>query len=242
MIRLVVHTDEPLIAASLPGVVAKGRALALLEICDRFPLLLETLARRQPDVVLVSVTGDLDGAVLAALQRSAPAARIVLWVNSISPEMGHRALELRVRGILRKSLPIDTFLECIRKVYEGELWFEPSLTSSFLSGRSIALTHREGQLVVLLARGYKNKEIAAELSISEASVKVYLSRLFEKVGAKDRFELALFGLKNLETSVPVEGRTPSLRSIFIPELAKKPPVAMRAGYLFGPAAPACAPF
>ena len=68
-----------------------------------------------------------------------------------------------------------------------------------VSRRPIALTKREGQLVSLLSQGLKNKEIASMLLISEGTVKVYLSRLFQKVGVKDRFELALYGLKNLTT-------------------------------------------
>jgi len=51
--------------------------------------------------------------------------------------------------------------------------------------------------LALLVQGLKNKEIAAALNISEGTVKAYLTTLFEKVGAKDRFELALFGMKNL---------------------------------------------
>jgi len=58
----------------------------------------------------------------------------------------------------------------------------------------------KGKLVSLLSQGLKNKEIASTLMISEGTVKVYLSRLFQKVGVKDRFELALFGLKNLTTA------------------------------------------
>src|SRR5208283_3565117 len=75
--------------------------------------------------------------------------------------------------------------------------FDKTLTASFLSAKMIALTKREGQLVTLLSQGLKNKEIATALSISEGTVKVYMSRLFQKLGVKDRFELALYGLKNL---------------------------------------------
>jgi DNA-binding CsgD family transcriptional regulator len=66
-----------------------------------------------------------------------------------------------------------------------------------MTARRYSLTRREGQLVTLLAQGLKNKEIATSLNISEGTVKVYLSRLFQKLGVKDRFELALYGLKNL---------------------------------------------
>jgi DNA-binding CsgD family transcriptional regulator len=86
----------------------------------------------------------------------------------------------------------------------------------------VALTQREGQLVSLLSQGLKNKEIATTLMISEGTVKVYLSRLFQKVGVKDRFELALFGLKNLTTGqIPVGDKShrpsamPGLRSLVL---------------------------
>ena len=121
----------------------------------------------------------------------------MLWVNSISTELAFQAMGLGVRGILRKTLPTDLQVKCLQKVQAGELWFEKALTDSFLCARRVALTQREGQLVSLLSQGLKNKEIATTLMISEGTVKVYLSRLFQKVGVKDRFELALFGLKNL---------------------------------------------
>src|SRR6185369_6799642 len=73
-----------------------------------------------------------------------------------------------------------------------------------------------------LSQGLKNKEIATTLMISEGTVKVYLSRLFQKVGVKDRFELALFGLKNLTTGqLPLNekggrpGPMPGLRSLVL---------------------------
>jgi DNA-binding CsgD family transcriptional regulator len=73
----------------------------------------------------------------------------------------------------------------------------------------VALTKRESQLVSLLSQGLKNKEIATTLTISEGTVKVYLSRLFQKVGVKDRFELALYGLRNLQN---MSGEAPALNS------------------------------
>jgi DNA-binding NarL/FixJ family response regulator len=120
-------------------------------------------------------------------------------VRTIPRELAHQAMALGVRGILRKNLPIDLFLKCLHKVLEGEVWFEKSLTSAFFAAPVVRLSKREGQLVSLLAQGMKNKEIAYQLSLSEGTVKVYLSRLFEKLGVKDRFELALYGLRNLTT-------------------------------------------
>ncbi len=151
----------------------------------------------QPDILLVDLTAGVNFGVLSGLHEIARHARIVLWVHSISTELALQAMSLGVRGILRKTLPVETLLRCLTRVNEGELWFEKALTDSIMSARRYSLTRREGQLVSLLSQGLKNKEIATALNISEGTVKVYLSRLFQKLGVKDRFELALYGLKNL---------------------------------------------
>jgi DNA-binding NarL/FixJ family response regulator len=148
----------------------------------------------------VDLTAAVDFSVLSGLHHIALQAKIVLWVHSISTELALQATSLGVRGILRKTLPIDTLLRCLMRVNEGELWLEKSLTDSIMTARRYSLTRREGQLVALLSHGMKNKEIALALTISEGTVKVYLSRLFQKLGVKDRFELALYGLKNLASA------------------------------------------
>lgn len=170
--------------------------------------------------------------MLSDLRRAVTACKIVLWVNSISTELAFQAMGLGIRGILRKTLPTELQIKCLQKVHSGEMWFEKALTDSFLSARRVALTQREGQLVSLLAQGLKNKEIATALMISEGTVKVYLSRLFQKVGVKDRFELALFGLKNLTTAqgpaVDKQNRgdkVQGLRSLVLEAPANRPPVA-----------------
>src|SRR5207302_8994590 len=148
-------------------------------------------------LVLMELTSEITFDVLSDMKQVMSHCKIVLWVNSICTELAFQAMGLGVRGILRKTLPTDLLAKCLEKVQEGELWFEKALTDSFLSAKRIALTQREGQLVSLLSQGLKNKEIATALLISEGTVKVYLSRLSQKLGVKDRFALALYGLKNL---------------------------------------------
>ena len=144
------------------------------------------------------------------------------------PRAAERAHAEFVARFRAKTLPTDLQVKCLQKVQAGELWFEKALTDSFLCARRVALTQREGQLVSLLSQGLKNKEIATTLMISEGTVKVYLSRLFQKVGVKDRFELALFGLKNLTTGqLPVGEKgqrasaIPGLRSLVLDRPAER---------------------
>jgi DNA-binding NarL/FixJ family response regulator len=200
MTRLLLYTDEPILASGLETVLTPATGCRLCGICRSPAALIEQARVHRPDVLLLDLTPDLSFGALLDVQRQIPTSRIVLWVRSISTELAYQAIEHGVRGILRKTHPPDVLLKCLQMVAEGGLWFEDALKASFTTMRTISLTRRESQLVSLLSQGLKNKEIAATLFISEGTVKVYLSRLFQKLGVKDRFELALFGLKNMPSA------------------------------------------
>lgn len=197
MASVLLCSDEPVLAEGLTRILADSEALDMVAYCPGMEELRTQMEQLQPDLLLVDLTAGITFGVLSGLHEAASQAKIVLWVHSISTELALQAMSLGVRGILRKTLPTETLLRCLMRVNEGELWFEKSLTDSIMSARRYSLTRREGQLVSLLSQGLKNKEIATALNISEGTVKVYLSRLFQKLGVKDRFELALYGLKNL---------------------------------------------
>jgi two-component system nitrate/nitrite response regulator NarL len=198
MARVLLFTDEPVLARGFTAVLSTVPGFETVSVCHSTAELAGAIQIYKPDVLLVDLTPDITFGILTQLQGDLPNCRIVLWVRAISTELAYQAMELGVRGVLRKTLPPELLVKCLSKVCEGELWFDKTLTASFLSAKMIALTKRESQLVSLLSQGLKNKEIASTLSISEGTVKVYLSRLFQKVGVKDRFELALYGLRNLQ--------------------------------------------
>jgi DNA-binding NarL/FixJ family response regulator len=197
MASVLLCSDEPILAEGLTRILAGAEVLDLISFCPRVEELRSQMELHQPDLLLVDLSAGITFSVLSGLHEVAAHAKIILWVHSISTELALQAMSLGVRGILRKTLSTDTLLRCLTRVNEGELWFEKALTDSIMSARRYSLTRREGQLVSLLSQGLKNKEIATALNISEGTVKVYLSRLFQKLGVKDRFELALYGLKNL---------------------------------------------
>src|SRR4029079_19645237 len=99
--------------------------------------------------------------------------------------------------------------ECLRAVGKGNIWIENSISNQvvgFLNRRNLPrLTTREHELVALICRGMKNKQIADALNITIGTVKVHLMHIFEKTGVKVRFELALeahklIGMCNTEES------------------------------------------
>jgi DNA-binding NarL/FixJ family response regulator len=208
MYRVLMFTDEPIAAVGVKQVLAKSSAFKVVGVSDSPATLVETAAAARPDLLLLDMNPELTFGVLMELQERLPGCRMILWVRAISSELAYQAIEHGIRGILRKTLPGETLLKCLQMVSEGGLWFEESLKSGFLAARAITLSKREGQLVSLLAQGLRNKEIASLLLISEGTVKVYLSRLFRKLGVNDRFELALYGLRNLPYAEgPVNGES-----------------------------------
>jgi DNA-binding NarL/FixJ family response regulator len=106
-------------------------------------------------------------------------------------------MEMGVRGIIPVATPIESLTVALTSIRAGQLSFEKRFMEQLLLTKRVSLTRREGQLVGLVPQGLKNKELAYALGITEGTVKVYLSRLFKKLGVNDRFELALYALKNV---------------------------------------------
>ena len=167
-----------------------------------------------PGLMLIDANPTVTLHYLAELRSLAPDTGLILWVDWISQEFVRDAIRSGVRGILRKDASVDLCTQCLTKVAAGQLWLENEMSQKLLCAKAIRLSPRERQLVGLLTEGLRNKEIAVRMNITEGTTKAYLSRLFEKTGASDRFELAMFALKNLETN-PAMGPSRGPR-IFLP--------------------------
>jgi DNA-binding NarL/FixJ family response regulator len=157
---------------------------------------IEAIQRVRPDVVLIDGSSGLTGALrLLGNLKATAQVHGVLWVVDL-PEMdAFRALQVGARGILRKTLPVPTLLECLREVAAGQIWMQQSeQAAQFLQRKeSSRLTPREKEVVRLICRGLRNKQIAENLHITAGTVKVHLMHIFEKTGLKDRLALAVHG-------------------------------------------------
>jgi DNA-binding NarL/FixJ family response regulator len=203
-----IFSDEPVVLGAARALVEAAPALSLVAAESQLARLLDSVRERKPDVLLLDLSPELDFEFVRQIRHAAPTCKVVLWTRGLAMEVAWHAVELGVSGILLKTLAPELMIKCLQRVGAGELWLDSNLTTMMLTSKPVRLTPRESQLVALLARGLKNKEIATELNISEGTVKVYLSKLFEKVGAKDRLELALFGLKNMSSLTPASREAP----------------------------------
>jgi DNA-binding NarL/FixJ family response regulator len=195
MICVLLYCDQPILAKGWEAVLSATVQFRFEGSLFSVPELLQYLQTSTCDILLLDSKPEVALGIISDNQRMLKDIKLVLWVDAISAGQAFQAMGLGVRGILRKNLPTELQVKCLRKVYEGELWFEKTLTDNLLNSKPVTLSRRESQLITLLSHGLKNKEIGSTLQISEGTVKVYLSHLFKKVGVRDRFELVLFGLK-----------------------------------------------
>lgn len=217
MIRLLIVDSFPVVRAGLrtilsgsPDIQIVGEAQDGNEAVDRT---LELL----PDVILMELRlPGLDGlAVLRTLHTRAPQAKVLLFTASENKEDFIESMKLGCCGILPKDAGAALIAKSIQKVHAGEIWLDSNTTAAVI--RQFAtpldpalaqvaanakpreraqLSQREREIIVLIAQGYKNKEIAEKMFITEQTVKNHLHNVFDKLGVSDRLELALYAIHN----------------------------------------------
>lgn len=196
-IRAALVSDQPLLAAGLNAVFEKSGACRLVAVYTTATELYNLLPSLAPDLAIIDAGADFSFQSLGDVIQAVPTCRFVVLARTATAELIYHAQEVGVAALLPTTLPAARLLSCLARVHHGESILDFNLPKDNEPARTIHLTRRESQLVELVSRGLKNKEIATCLEISEGTVKVYLSKLFQKVGANDRLELALFGLKNI---------------------------------------------
>jgi DNA-binding NarL/FixJ family response regulator len=147
------------------------------------------------DVALLDITTGLAFEVLADLNASLPGCPVVLWSDTMPLDLVFKTLEFGVRGLIPRTAEPEFLVSSLNKVANGEMQigFATARDTAAPPRRPAALTPREREIVVLLRQGLRNKQIAGEMGITEGTVKIYLFRLFHKLGVRNRFELASYG-------------------------------------------------
>jgi DNA-binding NarL/FixJ family response regulator len=196
-IQVLFWTQQPFVGRGLAEVFKDRPEYRLVECCDNLPAALRCMRTAHPSVVLVYLTSRIGLADVRALRKAGDRAHVVLWGEGLAGEFAFQAMQLGVRGVLSSSISIDGLLSALENIHRGILCFEQELMDSVLAQRRVNLTRRQGQIVSLVSQGFKNKEIATAMGITEGTVKVYLYKLFRKLGVNDRLDMALYGLKNL---------------------------------------------
>jgi two-component system, NarL family, nitrate/nitrite response regulator NarL len=208
--------SQPIVLAGLAKILAGCEDLEFIGSAPSPSEALETVRLRHPEIILIDQSAGLKAIFqfLSDIRSTSARCQPILWVNDLAEIDCFRALQIGARGILKKTLPVESVLECLRSVAQGNVWIESSLSDhvmgTFDRRAAPRLTPREKEIVHHVCGGLKNKEIAEALSITAGTVKVHLMHIFEKTGVKDRFELAvhgrrLLGIEHAEEVAKAEG-------------------------------------
>lgn len=165
----------------------------------------------RPDVLLLDLSMPRMSGLeaLRELRRLSDATYTILLAGTIEPQHLLTAVALGVRGLVLKDVTTEFLFEAIVSVVTGQYWLDqtliselfetvrPLIQSSSSPGGSLGygLTARERQILTMVVAGYPNKEIARVCSVSEQTVKHHVTRMFDKVGASNRVELAMLATR-----------------------------------------------
>ena len=159
---------------------------------------MELVRTLNPDIVLLDRSfGDSGVAEVLTYLRDTPSVSVVVWGHGIGEPDALRMLQAGAKGVLRKTANGATVISCLKSICDGQTWMEEHIFGEelrSLAGRS-PLTAREQQIMELIEKGFRNREIASTLGIQTGTVKIHLKHIFEKTGIRGRYGLALSGLR-----------------------------------------------
>jgi len=220
-IRIVIADDHPIFRDGLCKLLALEEDFEVVAQASDGRQVLDVIQQTEPDILLLDLKmPGLDGlATLQRLQSSKSKTRVIVLTASDDKNEFVQAMKLGASGIVLKQTATELLIKSIRKVHAGEIWLDSHTTAEvirrFVSADDMPataasspssssprererspLSQREREIVALVAQGFKNKEMAEKMFISEQTVKNHLHNIFDKLGVSDRLELALYAIHN----------------------------------------------
>jgi two-component system nitrate/nitrite response regulator NarP len=196
---LIAHED-PFALIGLEAVVKQGGYEVIAKARDG-KMCLEAFTESSPEVLILDaeMAGYNEIDVLRTLRSKTDSVAIILLTAGLDDTRLIECVDLGINGIVLKAGGEPQLFECLDRVHSGGRWIEPGLMQRVLeakvsSGASAPLTQlssRERAIIREVREGRRNREIAAELGLSEPTVKIYLHRLYQKLGVSSRTALAL---------------------------------------------------
>jgi DNA-binding NarL/FixJ family response regulator len=200
-IKVLLVDDQDLVRSGFRLILEREPDLDVVGEAGDGEVALREVARTDPDVVLMDIRMPVMDGVVATrrLTELGERPRVLILTTFDLDELVYDALEAGASGFLLKDVKADLLADAIRTVHRGESLLAPSVTRRLI-GRFVAtrprgvrplveagtLTAREREVLVLIAQGLSNAEIAEALFVSGATVKTHVGRVFAKVGARDR--------------------------------------------------------
>jgi DNA-binding NarL/FixJ family response regulator len=197
-IRILTVDDHPLIRQGIAGLIASQSDMTLVGEAANGREAIEQFRARRPDVTLMDLQmPEMSGIdALIAIRGEFPEARVIVLTTYSGDVQVLRALKAGACAYLLKNTLHKELREMIRACHAGKKTLSPEISFQLAEhAMDDALSPAEVRVLRLIAQGNANKEIAAQLSISEETVKGQVRNILSKLGANDRTHAAIIGLK-----------------------------------------------
>lgn len=206
MIRVLIVDDHAMVRQGIATFIETQDDIELVGEAENGRESLERVAQFHPDVVLMDlVMPEMDGVTATReIHTRYPDIKVLALTSFINDAQVAPALQAGAAGYLLKDISANELMNAIRAAVRGETPLAPAVAKKLVEGVAAPheetsvldqLTEREREVLGLLGRGMSNKEIAAQLSISEKTVKFHVSSILSKLNLNDRTQAALFAVK-----------------------------------------------
>jgi DNA-binding NarL/FixJ family response regulator len=197
-IRILSADDHPLLRSGIGALIATQPDMQLIAEAATGREAVQLHRELNPDVTLMDLQmPDMSGLdAIIAIKSETPAARIIVLTTYSGDVLAQRALKAGARAYVLKSLVRTEILNTIRIVHAGEKQVQADVAAEMAKHTADAsLTHREVQVLQLVASGCANKEISVRLDVNEETTKTHIKNILAKLGARDRTHAVSLGLK-----------------------------------------------
>jgi DNA-binding NarL/FixJ family response regulator len=208
MIRVLVVDDHGVVRAGLQQLLESFEGVECVGAASDGAEAVALCDARDPDVVLMDISMPIMDGIEAtrAIAAARPQTRVVVLTSFSDRERILKALDVGAVGYLLKDAEPDELLRGIRAAHCGDSPLAPRAARTILAARQgglapgrhrdDGLSEREREVLILLAEGLANKQIARRLGISEKTVKAHLTNVFRAIGVTDRTQAALWAQRN----------------------------------------------
>jgi DNA-binding NarL/FixJ family response regulator len=197
-IRILCVEDHPVFREGLSTIIGSQQDLQLVAYAGNAVEAMAEFRRHRPDITLMDLRlpGSNGTDVLIAIRGEFPHARIIMLTSSDGDGEIQRAMRAGASAYLLKSMPKDELLAVIRSVHTGKRHVPPEVAARLAEHLGDDdLTIRELEVLRLIRDGYRNKQIADQLTIAETTVNFHIKNLVDKLGANDRTHAVTIALR-----------------------------------------------
>jgi two-component system nitrate/nitrite response regulator NarL len=204
-VRALIVDDHPLFLEGIAMLVERLDGIELAGRCDSGEQAIERITAEAPDMVVLDFQlGDITGLdVLNDITERGIATRVLFVSGRLLDDDAYRLVEAGAAGIIEKDATFDQIADAIKRVASGEAVLSPRVQAAVMAGvrerrergPAVRLSDREQEILRGLARGLTAPAIGRELSLSAATVKSYLQRLYDKLGVSDRAAAVAEGMR-----------------------------------------------